>query len=283
MISSIIGFSISNKLTVSLFVVALIIGGIYAMQSVPVDAVPDITNNQVQVVTTSQSLAPQEVEQFITFPIEMAMANIPDILEIRSISRFGLSVVTIVFEDHVPVLEARQYVKEQMAMATAEIPADLGQPELMPITTGLGEIYQYTLAVEPAYRDQYDAMELRTIQDWIVKRQLAGIKGIIEVSSFGGYLKQYEVAVDPIQLRSLNVTIQEVYDALSANNQNTGVESARKKTVYVLGNRVDEVDSKALANDAKNYEIDTRSNFVDMFITYITFGIVQTRTVIIKK
>ena len=222
MISSIIGFSISNKLTVSLFVVALIIGGIYAMQTVPVDAVPDITNNQVQVVTTSQSLAPQEVEQFIMFPIEMAMANIPDILEIRSISRFGLSVVTIVFEDHVPVLEARQYVKEQMAMATAEIPADLGQPELMPITTGLGEIYQYTLSVDPAYRDQYDAMSLRTIQDWIIKRQLAGIKGIIEVSSFGGYLKQYEVAVDPIQLRSLNVTIQEVYDALSANNQNTG-------------------------------------------------------------
>ena len=222
MISKIIGFSINNKLTIGLFVVAMAIAGIYSMQKVPVDAVPDITNNQVQVVTTSQSLAPQEVEQFITFPVEMAMANIPYVVKIRSISRFGLSVVTIVFEDHVPMLHARQYVKEQMAMAEAEIPPELGQPEMMPITTGLGEIYQYTLVVSPDKRDEYDAMSLRTIQDWIVKRQLAGIKGIIEVSSFGGYLKQYEVAVDPAALRNMNVTINEVFDALSANNQNSG-------------------------------------------------------------
>ena len=222
MISRIIAFSINNKLTIGLLVVALIIAGFYSMQKVPVDAVPDITNNQVQVVTTSQSLAPQEVEQFITFPVEMAMANIPDVVKIRSISRFGLSVVTIVFEDHVPVLHARQYVKEQMAMAEAEIPAELGQPEMMPITTGLGEIYQYTLVVAPEKRNEYDAMALRTIQDWIVKRQLAGIKGIIEVSSFGGFVKQYEVAVDPNALRSLNVTITDVFNALEVNNQNSG-------------------------------------------------------------
>jgi len=193
-----------------------------ALPILPIDAVPDITNNQVQVVTVSSSLAPQEVEQFITYPIEVATANIPNVIEIRSISRFGLSVVTIVFEDWVPMLEARQFVKEQIDLAAGEIPDGLGTPELMPITTGLGEIYQYVLEVEPGYEDRYDAMDLRTIQDWIVKRQLAGIPGIIEVSSFGGYLKQYEVALDPMLLQSYDVAIFEVFEALAKNNQNTG-------------------------------------------------------------
>ena len=196
--------------------------GIYSMMNIPVDAVPDITNNQVQVVTVSQSLAPQEVEQFITYPIEIAMANIPDVIDIRSISRFGLSVVTIVFEDKVPILDARQFVKEQIGMAEADIPVELGRPELMPITTGLGEIYQYTLQVDSGYTEEYDAMKLRTIQDWIVKRQLAGIPGIIEVSSFGGFLKQYEVAVDPVKLQNFRLTISDVFDALEQNNQNSG-------------------------------------------------------------
>jgi len=222
MIKSIIAFSVRNKLIITILVLGLIGGGIASLRNLPIDAVPDITNNQVQVVTVSPSLAPQEVEQFITYPIEVATANIPEVIEIRSISRFGLSVVTIVFEDWVPVLDARQYVKEQIDLAADEIPEGLGTPELMPITTGLGEIYQYVLEVEPGYEDRYDAMNLRTIQDWIVKRQLAGIPGIIEVSSFGGYLKQYEVALDPVLLQSYDVAIFEVFDALAQNNQNTG-------------------------------------------------------------
>ena len=222
MISRIIAFSLRNKFIIGLNVIAMIITGIWAMRTLPIDAVPDITNNQVQVVTVSPSLVPQEIEQFITYPIEMAVANIPDVVEVRSISRFGLSVITIVFEDKVPILDARQFVKEQLAIAEAEIPPGLGKPEMMPITTGLGEIYQYTLVVDEAYRDRYDAMQLRTIQDWIVKRQLNGIKGIIEISSFGGYLKQYEVAVDPKKLSELEVTIPEVLNALERNNQNSG-------------------------------------------------------------
>ncbi len=222
MITSIIEFSVKNKLIIALLVIGLIGGGIFALRQLPIDAVPDITNNQVQVVTIAPSLAAQEVEQFITYPVEIAVANIPDVLEIRSISRFGLSVVTIVFKEKVPVLHARQYVKEQIDLATDEIPPGLGKPELMPITTGLGEIYQYVLRVQPGYEDRYDAMELRTIQDWIVKRQLAGTPGIVEISSFGGYLKQYEVALDPVLLQSYDVSIAEIFTALNRNNQNTG-------------------------------------------------------------
>lgn len=192
------------------------------MLTLPIDAVPDITNNQVQIVTVSPTLAPQEVEQLITFPIEVAMSNIMNVVEIRSVSRFGLSVVTVVFKENVPTLDARQLINEQIQTVAGEIPPELGTPELMPITTGLGEIYQYVLTVAPGYEHKYDAMELRTIQDWIVKRQLSGIPGIVEINSFGGYLKQYEVAVDPDALYSLNITIGEVFDALSRNNQNTG-------------------------------------------------------------
>ncbi len=222
MISRIVHFSIQNKFIVALFVMALIAAGIYSMRSIPIDAVPDITNNQVQIVTSSTSLAAQEVEQFISFPVEMAMANIPNVLEIRSISRFGLSVVTVVFKDFVPILEARQFVQEQINVARENIPQELGTPTMMPITTGLGEIYQYTLQVDSAYREFYDPMKLRTIQDWIVKRQLAGIPGIIEVSSFGGYLKQYEVSLFPGKLKDLNLTITDVFKALETNNQNSG-------------------------------------------------------------
>jgi len=222
MIESIIRFSVKNKLIIGLLVLVLIGGGIYSLRQLPIDAVPDITSNQVQIVTVSQSLAPQEVEQFITYPVEVAMANIPNVIKIRSISRFGLSVVTVVFEGQVPMLDARQFVKEQISMAEQEIPAGLGKPEMMPITTGLGEIYQYVLQVEPGYEHEYDAMRLRTIQDWIVKRQLAGIEGIIEISSFGGYLKQYEIALDPVQLQSYDVAIEDVFEALARNNQNSG-------------------------------------------------------------
>jgi cobalt-zinc-cadmium resistance protein CzcA len=230
MIESIIHFAVRQKLIIVLGVIGLVAGGIYSIQQLPIDAVPDITNNQVQIVTVSNNLAPQEVEQFITYPVEVAMANIPNVVEIRSISRFGLSVVTVVFEDHVPILEARQFVKEQISMAEADIPSNLGIPEMMPITTGLGEIYQYVLTVEPGYQQTYDATTLRTIQDWIVKRQLAGTPGIIEVSSFGGYLKQYEVALDPLLLESFDISVGEVFEALAKNNQNSGGSYIEKNT-----------------------------------------------------
>ncbi|MDD7071698.1 MAG: efflux RND transporter permease subunit, partial [Candidatus Egerieousia sp.] len=222
MLEKIIHFSLHKRLFVALTTLFLLAGGLYAMFTLPIDAVPDITNNQVQIVTVSPTLAPQEVEQLITQPIEVAMSNIMNVVEIRSVSRFGLSLVTVVFKENVPTLDARQLINEQIQSVSAEIPPELGAPELMPITTGLGEIYQYVLKVEPGYEEKYDAMELRTIQDWIVRRQLSGIPGIVEINSFGGLLKQYEVALDPDALYSLNITIADVFEALSKNNQNTG-------------------------------------------------------------
>ena len=235
MFKAIVRFSIKKKLFVGLTTLFLFIGGIYAMMTLPIDAVPDITNNQVQIVTVSPTLAPQEVEQLITMPIEIAMSNIMNVEDIRSVSRFGLSVVTVVFKESVPTLDARQLINEQIQTVAGEIPTELGTPEMMPITTGLGEIYQYVLKVAPGYEDKYDAMELRTIQDWMVKRQLSGIPGIVEINSFGGYLKQYEVAVDPDALFSLNITIGEVFEALSSNNQNTGGSYIEKvKNAYYI-------------------------------------------------
>ena len=228
--------------------IMLLAGGIYSMLTLPIDAVPDITNNQVQIVTVSPTLAPQEVEQLITFPIEIAMSNIMNVEEIRSVSRFGLSLVTVVFKENVPTLDARQLINEQIQTVAGEIPPELGTPEMMPITTGLGEIYQYVLKVEPGYEDKYDAMELRTIQDWIVKRQLSGIPGIVEINSFGGYLKQYEVAVDPDALYSLNITIGEVFSALSKNNQNTGGSYIEKV------NRAYYIRSEGMIKDVKDIE-----------------------------
>lgn len=212
MIQSIIRFSVKNKIIVMMSTVTLIIAGVLAMFQLPVDAVPDITNNQIQVVTTSPSLAPQEVEQFISFPLETSMSNIPGVEDIRSISRFGISVVTIIFDEDVSSRDARQLVKEQLDLASQQIQPEIGQPQMMPITTGLGEIYQYVLRVAPGY--EYSAMELRTMQDFIVKRQLAGVKGIIDVSSFGGYLKQYQVSVDPYKLQSRNLTLEDVFKTL---------------------------------------------------------------------
>lgn len=222
MFEKIIQFSLDNKLLVILGVVALIVVGAVSATKIPLDAVPDITNNQVQIVSTSPSLAPQEVEQLITYPLEAAMTNIPGVVEVRSISRYGLSVITVVFEESIPVMKARQFVQEQLNIARPELPAGLTEPELMPITTGLGEIYQYVLTVDPAYAHLYDATELRSIQDWIVKRQLNGTKGVIEVSSFGGYLKQYEVSVDPNMLKANKLTIPDVIASLEANNENSG-------------------------------------------------------------
>lgn len=254
MFDAILRFSVKKKLFVGLTTLFLLIGGIYSMLTLPIDAVPDITNNQVQIVTVSPTLAPQEVEQLITMPVEIAMSNIMNVTEIRSVSRFGLSVVTVVFEESVPTLDARQLVNEQIQSVAGEIPSELGMPEMMPITTGLGEIYQYVLKVEPGYEDKYDAMELRTIQDWIVKRQLSGIPGIVEINSFGGYLKQYEVAVDPDVLFSLNITIGEVFEALNKNNQNTGGSYIEKvnRAYYIRSegmiSRIKDVEQVVVAN-----------------------------------
>jgi heavy metal efflux system protein len=222
MIDRIIGFSIKNKMVIGVFVLALIACGLYSLKRLPIDAVPDITNNQVQVITLSPTLAAQEIEQFITYPVELSMANIPDVVEIRSISRFGLSVVTIVFKDEVDIYLARQLVDQSINEASEEIPEGLGTPEMAPVTTGLGEIYQYVLHTKPGYEKKYSAMDLRTIQDWIVKRQLTGTPGVAEVSSFGGFVKEYEISIHPEKLIGMNTTIPEIFKALESNNENTG-------------------------------------------------------------
>lgn len=222
MFDAIIRFSIRNKLVIGAFILALIGWGSYSAYHLPVDAVPDITNNQVVIITQTPALAAQEAERFITTPLELAMANLQNVEEIRSVSKLGISVLTVVFTEDTDMLKARQLVSEQLQTAVQSIPADYGRPFLAPITTGLGEIYQYTIVPQPGYEGKYSLTELRTVQDWIVKRQLAGVPGVIEISSFGGYLKQYEVAVDPERLRASGVTLTELADAMSRNNANTG-------------------------------------------------------------
>jgi cobalt-zinc-cadmium resistance protein CzcA len=222
MIDKLISFSIKNKVIVGLFTLALIAWGSYSVIQLPIDAVPDITNNQVQVITLAPSLGAPEIEQFITAPIELSIANIPDVIETRSFSRFGLSVITIVFKDNLDIFMARQRVSERLKEAENNIPKGLGEPELAPITTGLGEIYHYTVHAKPGYENKYSAMDLRTMQDWIVKRQLSGTPGVAEVSGWGGYLKQYEIALDNLKLNSLKITISEIFNALENNNENTG-------------------------------------------------------------
>lgn len=222
MLSLIIGFSIRNKFVVAMFLLGLIGWGGYSVTQLPIDAVPDITNNQVQVLTVAPSQSALDIERLVTFPVEQTMATIPGIAEIRSFSRFGLSVVTIVFSDATDLYWARQQVSERLADAQKQIPAGIGVPELAPVTSGLGEIYQYILKIRPGFEDKYDIMELRTIQDWIVRRQLLGTPGVADVSSFGGRLKQFEVALLPEKLRSLQVSMSDVFRALERNNQNTG-------------------------------------------------------------
>ncbi len=222
MIDKIIEFSLNNRLIIGILTLALMAWGAYNFTQLPIDAVPDITNNQVQIITTSPSLAPQEIEQFITFPVEIAMANLQGVTEIRSISRFGLSVVTVVFKDNIDPYRTRQMVGEQIMIAEGNIPTGYGKPEMMPITTGLGEIYQYVVEPEPGFEDRYSPMDIRTVQDWIIKRQLSGIPGIVEINSFGGFLKQYQVTIEPRTLVGMDITILEIFDALEQNNQNTG-------------------------------------------------------------
>jgi len=222
MLDQIIQYSIRHKLIILLFAAGIIGAGLYSLSQIPIGAVPDITNNQVQVITTSRNLATEDVEKFLTYPVELEMANLPGVKEIRSISKFGLSVVTVVFEDKMGTYLPRQLIAEKIKTAEERIPAEFGKPFMGPISTGLGEIYQYVIDVEPAYRDQYSLTDLRTIQDWIVRRQLSGIPGVVEVNTWGGFLKQYEVALDPAQLRSLNISVGQVFKALEDNNSVAG-------------------------------------------------------------
>ena len=220
MLEFIISYSVRNKTVVLLFIAALVGAGAYSMWHLRLDALPDITNNQVQVITTAPGLPPEEVERYLTQPLERAMANLPQRTELRSISRFGLSVITIVFEDGVEPQLARQWVNERITLAQKELPPGVGRPEMGPPSTGLSEVFQYTLE---APKDRpISAMELRTLQDWVVKRDLLQVPGVADISSFGGYLKQYEVAYDPDRLAGLNLTVGELLNALAANNANAG-------------------------------------------------------------
>jgi cobalt-zinc-cadmium resistance protein CzcA len=229
MLDKIIHFSIYNKFIIGLFMLALIGVGSYSLRNLPIDALPDITNNQVQIITTSPTLATQEVEQFITYPIELAVKSIPKIVELRSVSRFGLSVITIVFEEDADIYWARAQISERLKEAENNIPKGLGNPELAPISTGLGEIYQYVVFPQKGFEKQYSAMELRTIQDWIIRPQLIGTPGVAEVNTLGGSLKQYEIAIEPDKLKAMNTTIAEILDALELNNENTGGAYIDKK------------------------------------------------------
>lgn len=222
MLSRIIEFSIKNKFVVLLFTAFIVGFGLYSLSQIPIGAVPDVTNNQVQVITTSRNLSTQDMEQFITYPVELEMANLPGVKEIRSVSKFGLSVVTIVFEEDLGTYLPRQLIAEKIKSASEKIPEGFGSPEMGPISTGLGEIYQYILDVEPEYRDQYSAGDLRTIQDWIVKRQLSGIPGVVEVNTWGGFLKQYEVAINTEKLNAMDITAQDIFTALEINNSVSG-------------------------------------------------------------
>jgi len=229
MISRIITFSINNKFIIGLFVLTLIGWGIYSLSKLPIDAIPDITNNQVQVISLAPSLAVQEVESFITAPIEVAVANIPDIIELRSISRLGLSVITVVFKDDVDLYWARQQLSERLKEAEEVIPEGLAQISLAPISTGLGEIYQYRLEVEKGHEKEFNPMELRTLQDWIVRREMLGTPGVADINSYGGFVRQYEIAVNPERLRAIDLTLTDILNALEKNNENTGSAYIDKK------------------------------------------------------
>ena len=261
MLNAIIEFSIRNKLIIALGTIALIVFGAYETTKLPIDAVPDITNNQVQIITVAPSFGATDIERLITFPIEQASSNISGTLEIRSFSRFGLSLVTIVFDDNTDIYWARQQVSERLQKVKDIIPKGIGVPEMGPITTGLGEIYQYVVRAKKGYEQKYDVTELRTIQDWYVRRQLLGVQGVAEVSSFGGKVKQYEISINPSQLHALNLGIDDVFTALEQNNQNTGgayIEKGRTllfiRSEGLIGS-VDDIENVVIKNTSEGIPI----------------------------
>ena len=221
MFQKLITYSIRHKLVVGVFTIALVIWGIVSLIHLPFDSTPDITDNQVQVITQAPSLGAQEVEQYVTTPVEMALANIPELKERRSISRSGLSVITLVFDDDADIYWVRSQVSQMLTQVEKDLPKNV-ETEMGPIATGLGEIYHYTVRAEKGYEHKYSLTQLRTIQDWIVRKQLSGTPGVAEVSGWGGYVKQYEVAINTDKLNASNLTVSEVFDALEKNNANTG-------------------------------------------------------------
>lgn len=229
MLENIIRYSIKNKFAVGFFTLLLIVWGLWSLNRLPIDAVPDITNNQVQIITSAPALATQEVEQFITSPIERSLTTLPNVVELRSISRFGLSVITVVFAEDVNTYLARQLITERLRDSEEDLPEGIAPPELAPISTGLGEIYQYTLKPKAGSEGKYSLQELRTLQDWVVARALSSVPGVAEINSFGGEVKQYEVAVDPNKLRAYGIGISDIYRALERGNANTGGAYIDKK------------------------------------------------------
>lgn len=222
MIDKIIAFSVRNPLMIGAMTLIMAIAGGYSLKNLPIDAVPDVTNNQVDVITYTPSLASLEMEMFVTSPIEMAMSNIPGLLQTRSISKFGLSVVKLVFSDDTDIYWARQQVFERLQQIKNEIPEAAGEPYMGPVSTGLGEVYQYVIRPRDLTDKSFSPMELRTMQDWFIRKQLLGVPGVAEVSGFGGFKKEYQAKLKLDQMRSLGVTIDDVYDALSQGNSNTG-------------------------------------------------------------
>ena len=265
MIERILRFSLKQKLLVLFGVILLIAGGIAALRVLPIDAVPDVTNIQVQIITSSPTLAPLEVERYITFPIEVAMSGLPGVEEIRSISKFGLSVVTVVFHDNVDIYFARQLVFERLQTAKENIPPEFGTPKLGPISTGLGEIYQYIVRPKDksVKQDSTWLMETRTLQDWIVKRHLLTVPGVNEVNSWGGIEKQYQVLVDPQKLLSYNLTLRDVFNAIAENNANAGgayIEHANEQYLIRGSGLVQNIE------DIKNIIVKTNNNGTPIYV-----------------
>ena len=221
MFQKLITYSIRHKLVIGVLSIALAIWGVWSLVHLPFDSTPDITDNQVQVITQAPSLGAQEVELYVTTPVEMALANIPRIQERRSISRSGLSVITLVFDDNADIYWARSQVSQVVEQLEKELPKNT-ETEMGPIATGLGEIYHYTVRAKKGYEDKYSLTDLRTLQDWIVRKQLSGTPGVAEVSGWGGYVKQYEVAINTDQLNANGISVSEIFDALQRNNANTG-------------------------------------------------------------
>ncbi len=263
MLNKIIEFSVKQKLIIGLFVIFLIGYGSYEVTKLPIDAVPDITNNQVQIITTAPSLGATDIERLVTFPVEQANSNIPGLTELRSFSRFGLSVVTLVFNDDTDVYWARQQVQERLIDVKSQIPKGVGVPSLGPITTGLGEIYQYVVKAKKGYEAKYNDTELRTIQDWTVRRELLRVEGIADVSSFGGKLKQYEIAIDPDKLNSVGLTIDDVFSAVELNNQNTGGAYIEKQSSVLFIRTEGLIGSK---EDIENISIKITESGTPLFI-----------------
>ncbi len=217
---NLIAFALRNRLLILALTTLLVGVGIWSMIRLPIDAIPDVTNVQVQINTNAPALSPLEVEQRITLPVELAMFGLPNLEEVRSLSKFGLSQVTVVFEDGTDIYFARQQVQERLQEAREQIPEGFGTPEMGPISSGLGEIFQYTIEAEPG--SGIDATELRTLQDWVVAPQLRGVPGVAEVNSFGGFAKQYEILIRPEALVQFGLTLEQVLDAVAANNANAG-------------------------------------------------------------